>query len=82
MYHFSGKFSGIYLALQKRKFDSLNPQNFPLLKKTLEEIVGKELQKNQIEFIEHHEAHALSPIYFYGLHNSKKPTLIMTLDGM
>lgn len=32
--------------------------------------------------MEHHEAHALSPVYFYGLHQQNDPILVMTLDGM
>lgn len=82
MYYFSRFFPRLYLWLQERHFASLNPKNFWLLKDTLETLVGTSLQKNQIEFIEHHEAHALSPIHFYGLHLQKDPILVFTLDGM
>ncbi len=82
MYHFTRIGYPLYLWLQKKKFASLGPKNFGILKSALESIIGKEIQNNQIEFIEHHEAHALSPIYFYGLHTAKEPTLIITLDGM
>lgn len=35
----------------------------------------------KIEFVSHHECHALSVVYFYGLHLSKEPVLVLTLDG-
>lgn len=36
--------------------------------------------KDQIEFVSHHESHALSVIYFYWLHLKQEPILVFTLD--
>ena len=38
------------------------------------------IPEEKVEFIGHHEAHALSVLYFYWLHTSHDPILVFTLD--
>lgn len=54
-----------------------HPKILPLL----QEVVSPSITADKIVFVEHHEAHALSPIYFFGLHKRPEPVLIFTLDG-
>ncbi|MBN2095042.1 MAG: hypothetical protein JW727_03260 [Candidatus Aenigmarchaeota archaeon] len=49
--------------------------------KELRETLGKMGLNSDVEFVEHHLAHAYSPITFYGLWDTKEPVLVLTLDG-
>jgi len=50
------------------------------LLETLSSALGFDITEDKLDFTEHHVCHALSPIYFYGLYQSSKPTLVFTLD--
>lgn len=54
---------------------------FAWLSVELTKHLGKEITPDMIDLVDHHLTHALSPVYFYGLHKSKEPILLMTLDG-
>jgi carbamoyltransferase len=54
---------------------------FAWLSVELTKHLGKEITPDMIDLVDHHLSHALSPVYFYGLHKSKEPILLMTLDG-
>jgi predicted NodU family carbamoyl transferase len=43
--------------------------------------IGRQIPKEKVIFVSHHECHTLSVIYFYGLHQQKEPVLVFTMDG-
>lgn len=43
--------------------------------------LGREITIDMIDIAEHHITHALSTIYFYGLHQQDEPILLLSLDG-
>lgn len=54
---------------------------YKTLVKQLQSVLWENITEDTIDFVEHHVAHALSPVYFYGLHKQAEPVLIFTLDG-
>lgn len=48
-----------FMIQYRKRFD--HPHILPVLQK----IVDIPLSQDKITFVEHHEAHALSPVYFY-----------------
>ncbi len=63
-----------YITWRKKKYTQ---QEINLI----EQGIGHKLQSNQVEFVSHHLCHALSVVYFYGLHLQTDPVLVFTLDG-
>lgn len=64
----------VYIWLRQKKYTQ---RVYDLISQWL----GYQVDEAKVSFISHHEAHALSVIYFYGLHQASDPVLVMTLDG-
>ena len=51
------------------------------LAKELSSHLGIAVREDMIDIVDHHRSHAISPVYFYGLHQKKEPVLLLSLDG-
>ncbi len=66
-----------YLLENPKRYESY----YTWLSEELTKHIGKTITPQMIDLVDHHLSHALSPVYFYGLHQSDEPVLLMTLDG-
>jgi carbamoyltransferase len=81
MYYLIKTFPGIMQFLDAYMVKSRARHNYPKFRAVLQEVIWSAIPIDEITFVDHHTCHALSPIYFYGLHKQNTPVLVVTLDG-